>query len=51
VVNRLALLHAYNDTALFDAIINGLIMIAHGAMIKRRCWSSPTGWITRASRR
>ena len=35
VVNRLALLHAYNDTALFDAIINGLIMIAHGRYDKK----------------
>ncbi len=34
-VNRLALLHAYNDTALFDAIINGLIMITHGRYDKK----------------
>ena len=35
VVNRLQLLHAYNDTALFDAIINGLIMITHGRYDKK----------------
>jgi Ca-activated chloride channel homolog len=34
-VNRLALLHAYNDTALFDAIINRLIMITHGRYDKK----------------
>src|SRR5690348_2496572 len=35
VRNRLALLHAYGQTALFDTIMDGLIMVRHGRYDKK----------------
>jgi Ca-activated chloride channel homolog len=35
VMSRLALLHAYGQTSLFDAILEGLLMVQHGRYDKR----------------
>jgi Ca-activated chloride channel family protein len=35
VLSRLALLHAYGETALFDTIIQGLVMLRHGRWDKK----------------
>jgi Ca-activated chloride channel family protein len=35
VASRLALLHAYGQTALFDAILDGLLMVEHGRYDKK----------------
>ncbi|MBF6569774.1 MAG: VWA domain-containing protein [Candidatus Binataceae bacterium] len=35
VATRLALLHAYGQTALFDAILDGLLMVEHGRYDKK----------------